>query len=72
VAATFPTWNIYYTQDGIFREIHTFHPEAARLIRTKRHCFSYSEAVVVDFYGNTTTYYINTNILFNYEVFKAK
>lgn len=62
--------NFWYTAEGAFNELKIDHPEATELLKDKRNIWGYSVITVMEA-GQQKEYYLNTNVLWNYE-FHAK
>jgi len=63
--------NFYYLDSGILQELQIDHPEVESVRRTKRNVWDYSKIRVMNDDGTESCYYLDTNVLFNYELRKA-
>lgn len=67
--------NFWYTEEGVIKKIRLQYPEITQIIDTERNIFTYSVITVKE--GEAAKkyyvkkYYLDTDILFNYELRKA-
>jgi len=67
VLVIFLAGNMWFTDSGVLRELQIDHPEIQNLRKTERHPWDYSKIRVMNDDGTESCYYLDTNILFNYE-----
>lgn len=58
--------NFWYTEDGVLKALQFEHPQVEKVLKTTRNLWDYSEIIVQEG-GERKTYYLDTNILGNYE-----
>lgn len=64
-----PFWmaNIYFTENGVLRELRNEFPKTERVVKIERNFFSKSIIIVEEKNGDRPIYELDSNILFNYE-----
>ncbi len=60
--------NQYYTRDGVLSEVQVQNPGAKKVHSSKRRIFSSSEILVENTDGSRTSYLLDSNLLFNYDL----
>lgn len=63
--------NQWYTEAGALKQIQVEHPTATEIIDTQRNLWKYS-VITVKEKGVSKTYYLDSNIFFNYEIHEKK
>jgi len=60
--------NHWFTEEGVLRDLQVDHPEVVKILRSKTHIYGYSEILAGNRDGSHSTYTLDTNILYNYEL----
>jgi len=69
---TFVSGNFWYTEKGVEKKITLTYPDALLVVDTHRNIIDYSEITVKMKSGEFKTYYLDTSILYNYDLIQQE
>lgn len=59
--------NFWYTEAGVLRELQLNHPRVEKILKSTRNNWDYSEFLVHKEDDTRATYYLDTDVFWNYE-----
>jgi hypothetical protein len=67
---SFARGNFWFTPSGVLAKVQLQDPNVEKIVDTERNLYHCSKFIVRNKEGKDSTYYLDTNILFSYRVFK--